>query len=141
MNYTNNSHKWSISIFCTLIYPHSPRAIFQLDNKSKKSLSFWSTNSISSYGNCIPRVCTTMRTNIVLRSNCDYGSPIGHPNSRNRPSNMNLRRTLSITTNTKPFLLITLPPTNSNYCYGNSTFDLASRKGVFKSIQYPYQSR
>ena len=51
----------------------------------------------------IHRICSSMRTNVLLRSNSNYKLTISNPIHRNYPSRMNLRRVLSRQSYTNTF--------------------------------------
>lgn len=63
---------------------------------------------IHSHSNRIYRLCTTMRTNIILRSHSNYKFTISHSIHWNHPCRMNLRRILSRQSNPNTLLRISL---------------------------------
>jgi len=141
MNLTANSHKWSILIFCNNIYPYRPWYLLFIPIKSTKSMNFRSSDHTNNNGNRLPWIRTTMRTNVILRSNRDYRSAISNPTSRKWLSNMNLRRALSFSTNPKPILLTTLPFTDGTHSTYNDPLNAITWKRIIKPKQHKNRNR
>jgi len=141
MNYPNNSHKWSLLILHANIHSHSTRNILYINLKQKQSMNIRSSNYISSYSHRISRICSPMRTNIILGSHSNHRSIIRDSNRRKRSSNLNLRRTLSIPTNIKSILFSSLHSSNTNCCFSPIPLNSFTRKRLFKSHKHNNQLR
>jgi len=131
MNIPINPHKWSIPIFCINIHPHRPWYVLFIPIQPAKSMTIRSNHHANNYRNGFPWIRPTLRTNIILRSYSHYRSSVSNPTGRERPSSLNLRGTIRISTNPKPILFSSLPPTNSINSTGNDTFNTSTRKRVF----------
>lgn len=75
-----------------------------------RNMKHWSSPTICSHSNCIHRLCTPMRTNIILRGHSNYKPIISHPLYWHHPSRMNLRRFLSRQSNPNTLFRIPLHP-------------------------------
>nr|AGM32857.1 hypothetical protein [Coptotermes formosanus] len=73
-----------------------------------------SSNSIPNYSDSLYRICTSMRTNIILRSNSNYKSTISSTIHRKRISSMSMRRIRCRQRNTNTIFRTTLPNTICN---------------------------
>lgn len=80
-----------------------------------------SSNPILNHSNSIYRICITMGTNIILRSNCNYKPIISNPLHRKRNCTMSMRRLCSRQCNSYTILRITLPNTICNYSNSNNS--------------------
>src|ERR1700761_1054964 len=118
MGNTNLTHKWGILILRNSIFAYRTKNIFQFPPQPTKSMNIRDINYTYNHSNRVPRVRLTMRSNILLRSHGNYGSSVGHPNPRNRPSSMNLRGPFGQPAHPKSILFITLHPTHNNYLNG-----------------------
>ena len=115
MNYTIRPYKRSIFIFYFHIYPRRPRNLFQLPKKNSHSMRIRGDYSTSIYNNSLYGLRSPLRTNIILRGHCNYKNNLSHPLHRFSYYYMSMGKFLSISTYTKPFLLLTLSYTPS-YC-------------------------
>lgn len=73
-----------------------------------RNMKHWSCTIICCNSNSIHRICTSMRTNILLRSHSNYQPIISYPLYRNNLGRVNLRRILSRQSNPNTILRIPL---------------------------------
>ena len=67
------SRKWSFNVLYCCIRSYLPRALLWIvPITSNYCLTFRSSYSFTYDGNSFLRICTSMRTNEFLRSNCNY---------------------------------------------------------------------
>lgn len=94
MTNTKNSCKWSIYV---LLIPISTYRTINLlwILLIKRNMKHWSSIIYPNNSNSIHRICTTMRTNKILRSNSYYQSILSYSILRHKTSRMNLRRICS----------------------------------------------
>jgi len=126
MSHPNTSHKRCILIFRSNLHTHSAWNLFLFPFKQTKSMSIRSNINTSYNSNCLLRIRTTVRTNIILRGYCNYRSSINHPSCRNGLSNLNLRRAFGVTTYLKSIFLPTFHHTNDDFSIGYWTFNTPS---------------
>jgi hypothetical protein len=141
MSHTNNPHKWSLIILHYNICPYRPRDLLFIPSKPTKSMDIRSGPHTYNYSNRILRIRPSMRTNIILRGDGNYRSPLRHSNRRNRTSSMNLRRFISIRTNTKPILLTTLYFTNNNHRNRNNSPNPTTRERILQPNKHKNKHR
>ena len=91
MTSTNTTCKWSLIIFRLHLPTHRTELILWVTQLHTHMVN-WCSNSIPNHSNSIYRICPTMRTNIILRSNCNYKSPIRNSIRRRRGTSMSVRR-------------------------------------------------
>lgn len=101
MNNTKHSRKWGLLIFYMLIPPHRTKYILWI-LLFLRNLKYWHLSTNSSYTNSFPRICPTLRSNKILRSNCYYKPSFRHPLHRKNPCRMNLRGVCSRQCNPNP---------------------------------------
>jgi len=136
MNHSHNSHKWSLLVFRITVYSHRPRNVLYFPLKQTQSMNLRGSNPTNNHSNSLPWLCITLRTNVILGSNRNHRSNHSYPNRRKRSRHMNLRRALSLPTNTKPILLPTLRTTNCNRSSSPNSPNPIARKRIFKSLKY-----
>ena len=99
------TRKWRIYILLIPISSHRTRSILQLI-PPKRNMKHRS-NYISINNSCsIYRLRTPMRTNKILRSNCNHKYLLSHPIRRTNTSRMNLRGLRCRQRHTKSILLL-----------------------------------
>lgn len=88
---------------------HRPRTLLRLV-PLQRNLKYWGRSPPPSYRNRLRRLCSPMRTNVLLRSDCHYQPPIRCPLRGRDPRSMNLRWLLGRQCNSNPLLCLPLPP-------------------------------
>lgn len=118
---TKSSCQRSFTFFLLYLYTHRTRFILRILRQSS-SMKYRSNSTPYYHVNCLCRVCTTLRPNVLLRSN-SYNEPsISSSLFRNYISTMSLRRILSRKSNSNPVLRIPLLiPFHSNSPIGYSS--------------------
>lgn len=101
--------QWSLNILYLLIPPCRPRNILRILHLFR-NMKHWSCPIICSHSNRIHRLCTSMRTNIILRGHSNHKPIISYSLYWHHPSRMNLRRLLSRQSNPNTFFCIPLHP-------------------------------
>lgn len=107
-----------------IIYPHW-------------NLKYWHSPPVCCNSNSIHGLRTTMRTNILLRGNRYYKSPISHPLYRHRPGRMNLRRLLGRQSNPYSILCLSLPPPIYYRSYSDSSPSISTWNRVQQPHRHP----
>lgn len=79
------------------------------------------------YGNCLRRLCPTMRPNIILRRHSHYKPILCHPLHRPNTSRMGLRGILRRQPHLNPILHPTFPPSIRNHQPSSHPPNLPSR--------------
>lgn len=90
MNYSIHSRKRRIYILLIPIYPHRPRNLLRLI-QTNRNMKYRSYSIYLNHSNSLHRICTTMRTNKILRSNSYYQPIFCHPIYRKNSSRVNMR--------------------------------------------------
>lgn len=88
------TRKWSINIFYLLIPSCRTRDILWILH-IYRNMKYWSCPTLRSDSNRIHRLCPSMRTNVILRSNSHYKLTLSNPIHWDYTSRMDLRRILS----------------------------------------------
>lgn len=101
--------KRSFPILHMHLLPHRPRNLLRLIPK-QRDLKRRRYPFTRPHSNSLRRIRSSLRTNIVLRSNRDHKSIFRNPLHRTNTSRMSMRRILSRQPNTNPILCHSLPP-------------------------------
>jgi len=102
------SCKRSLLLLHLHLPPHRPRPVLWI-LPLQRDLKHRSRPTSSSNDDRLRRICSSMRTNVLLRSHSHYKPPIRRTLRRQHTSSMNLRRILSRQRNTNPILRLPLP--------------------------------
>lgn len=129
MTYSILTRKRSFYILYLSISPRRTRYILWI-LYIHRNMKYWSSPTIRSNSYSIHRLCTSMRTNIILRCNSNYKPSISYPLYRNNPSWMNLRRILSRQGHTNPFLRLPLYFTIHYYSYSYRPPSISPRNRI-----------
>lgn len=78
MTPTINSRKYCIFFLSISLLTRRAWCILQLIS-IYPCLKYWSNSNYFTYGNCIPRICTSLRTNKFLSCNSNYKPSIRNP--------------------------------------------------------------
>ena len=90
LNYPIHTCKWSINILHLPIYTCRMRPILWVIY-FPRNMKHQSNSSIHSDSHSICRICPTMRTNIILRSNSHHQPPFSNSINRHKPGRIDLR--------------------------------------------------
>lgn len=126
----------SFNIFYLPIPSRRTRNVLRILHLSR-NMKYWNHSAIRSYSNRIHRLCASMRTNILLRSNSNYKPIISYPLHWLYPSRMNLRWFLCRQGNPNTLLRIPLHPPIYHRRTCNRTSTLPSRN----RIKQPHRAR
>lgn len=129
---TNTTLPRSHFILRLYIHSHKTKPMNQFTQNKTKNMNYRNDHIITNYNNSIPRICTTMRTNIILRSHSNHKYTICNPIPRKKSRNMVVRKLLSQTTNPKSIFLLTFLNTNNN----RNTIPNSPNKTTFNRIFY-----
>lgn len=91
LNYTVYSCKWSIMILHLHLYPHRSWNLLRFLH-IHGNMKYWSYFSSSSHSHSICWICSSMRTNKILRSHCHHELVIRNPIRWRLPSELSMRR-------------------------------------------------
>ena len=91
MTPTNTTLKWGVIILRMHLHAHRTKFILRIIQLHTHVINRCSI-FIPHYSNSIYRICITLRTDIILRSNCNYNPPIRNPICRNRSSPISVRK-------------------------------------------------
>lgn len=123
------TRKWSLYILYLLISTCRTRHVLWI-LYIYRNMKHWSSTTIRSNSHSIYRLCTPMRTNIILRSNSNYKPFISYSLHRNNPCRMNLRWVLSRQSHLNPILRLPLYST-IHYCsHSNCTSSISPRNRI-----------
>lgn len=126
------AHKRSIPILHPSIRTHRTRSSILLTKKQKRSVINRTNTTSNSNSNSVPRICTTMRSNIILRSHRNYQHLFSNSIHGKINRRMDMRKLLSITTNTNPIFFPTFHHPNSNRINSDNPPNVTSRKRILK---------
>lgn len=93
------------------------------------------------HSHSIYRLRTSMRPNILLRSNSHHKPPLSHSLCRNNPSRMSLRRVLSRQGHTHPILRPTFPTTLHYLSHSRSPSTFPPRNRLKQPNRNPIRRR
>ena len=113
MTPTNTPRKRGITILHLNLSTHWTKYILRIIQLYTHMVCRGS-NSILNYNNSIYRICLIMRTDIILRSNCNYKPIIINPLYRKRNCSMSMRRVRSRQRHPYTIIFTTLPNTICN---------------------------
>jgi len=113
MTSTNNPRKRSLIILHLHLLTHRAKLVLRIVQLYAHMISR-SSNSIPNDSNSVHRICPTMRSNVILRCNCNYKSPIRNSICRKGGSTMSMRGFRGRQHYTYTILRTTLPNTLCN---------------------------
>jgi hypothetical protein len=114
MNTTFHSHKQGLLNVYTNIYSHLTWYVLFLPPQKEYNVKQGSINLTYMHSHCFPRICTTMRPNVILRGSCNYKYILRYPLHWKNPSSMVMGKFLSFRAHPNPILLPTFHNPNSN---------------------------
>lgn len=134
------SRKRSLNVFRLSIRSHRTWYLLRII-RSHRNMTCRSNTTTTSYHYSISRVCTSLRTNIILSSNRNYEPMLRHPLLRNRYRNMTMGRIFRKQRHVSTILCISfLIPNNHCSSIINSPAIL-TRKRVLKPIRSKIRMR
>jgi hypothetical protein len=123
MNNTISSHKWGISIFHFNFYSYGPWNLLFFTQNQTFSLDIWNHNHIGSNSYCIFWLCPTMRSNVLLGSNCNYKYFLCYSFFGQRINSMTMGKFFRFSTYSKPIFFFTFYCSNSYCSFNNYTLN------------------
>lgn len=119
-------HKWGFIILLSNIHPHRTRNLFQFSKKNPYCMNLRENNSPCIYNSSIHRICTTLRTNILLRSYSNHKHIIIISIYRRKFNHMIMGGFFCFSTNSKSNIFPTLFSTNCTSCTSFNTSNIST---------------
>lgn len=124
MNYPLNSCQRSIYILPIPIPTHRTRNLLWII-PFNRNMKYRSSPIYPNHSNSLYRICTSMRTNKILRSYSNYQPFLRYPLYRKNFSRMNMRRVRGRQRHPQPILRNPLHPPLRNSSYSNFTLTIS----------------
>lgn len=134
MTITNTTCQRRVPILRMYLFTHWTKYILWIIQLYTHMIS-GSRNPNLNLRNSLSRICTTMRTNIILRCNCNYKLIISNSIRRYRSSTMSMRRVCSRQRHTNTILRFTLLVTIRNYSNSNNSPSISTPNRIKQSTR------